>query len=222
MNIDFSKLEIKETKDERLERLKEQRKVAMEKCRYIANSARGNRTTNATRNIGTLTMIFGGATSIGLLVFKDPSLSTLFGAIALVGAAVYGNRRLHTNTTLKMNMHKQMVKIADERHDELATMNLETTDIDHIPMPKYEDYQKQARQHVEDNKKEILGKANFKIMQGTIKAFALTAITSGGLNYTEKNDLTNVEDYIVSKIESAKQQFFSDAPKTSIRPRARP
>ena len=59
-------------------------------------------------------------------------------------------------------------------------------------------------------------------MQGTIKAFALTAITSGGLNYTEKNDLTNVEDYIVSKIESAKQQFFSDAPKTSIRPRARP
>lgn len=76
MRIDFSKLEIKESKDERLERLKEQRQAAMEKCRYIAASARGNRSINATRNIGTLTMIFGGATSIGLLIFKEQALLT--------------------------------------------------------------------------------------------------------------------------------------------------
>lgn len=191
MAIDFSKLEIKETKDERLERLKEQRQAAMEKCRYIANSARNNRTTNATRNIGTLTMIFGGATSVGLLLLKEPTLSNYFGALVIVGAAIYANRRLHKNTTKKMNMHKQMVKLADEHHDKLATMDIKTSDIDNIPMPKYEKYQKQARKYVDDNEEAILGKTNFKIMQRAMTAFAAAALVSVTLNLVEKNELVD-------------------------------
>ena len=53
-------------------------------------------------------------------------------------------------------------------------------------MPTYEEIQLQARDKVNSNKKTLLNKRNYQIIQRTLMDFAAAADFTSILNYTEK------------------------------------